>query len=293
MRFTYADSMIDPGFYVPLAQAAEAAGYDAFAVPDNIGFCVVDESVRYPYTEDGARDFLEGKPFLEPFTLIPALGAVTKTLRFTTLVMKLPIRSPYLTAKQAASVAVLTNNRLAFGVGLSPWPEDYLLCGEPWEKRGRRMDEMIEIIRGVTTGEYFSYQGEFYDIPQVLMQPAPSEPIPILIGGHSEPALRRAARCDGWIHAGGDPSELAAMLEKLNTYRREYDREHLPFEVHVISLDAFSVQGLQKLEAMGVTDVIVGFRNVYQKEQDTESLQQKIDALNGFAENTIRVFRGG
>lgn len=292
MRFTYADSMIDPSFYIPLAQAAEQAGYDSFAIPDNIGFCEVDKDVKYPYTEDGARDFLENKPFLEPFTLIPAMGAVTSTLRFTTLVMKLAIRSPYLTAKQAASIAVLTNNRLIFGVGLSPWPEDYMLCDAQWKQRGKRMDEMIDIIRGVTTGEYFSYKGEFYDIPRVLMQPAPTSPIPILIGGHSDAALRRAGRTgDGWIHAGGDPSELADMLKKITTYRRQYKREDLLFEVHVISLDAFSVDGLRKLEGMGVTDVVVGFRNVYQMPQDTESLQQKIDALNSFAENTISEFR--
>jgi probable F420-dependent oxidoreductase len=294
MRFTYADSMIDPGFYIPLAQAVEQAGYDSFAVPDNIGYCVVDKDVKYPYTQDGARDFLEGKPFLEPFTLIPAMGAVTKTLRFSTLVMKLAIRSPYLTAKQAASVAVLTDNRLIFGVGLSPWPEDYALCGAQWRQRGKRMDEMIDIIRGVTSGEYFSYTGEFYDIPKVLMQPAPTRPIPILIGGHSDAALRRAGRTgDGWMHAGGDPSELADMLNKINAYRREYKRENLPFEVHVISMDAYRVDGLRALEAMGVTDVIVGFRNVYQKSQDTESLQQKIDALSTFAENTVSVFRNG
>lgn len=292
MRFTYADSMINPDFFLPLAQAVEQAGYDSFAVPDNIGFCQVLDDVKYPYTEDGARDFLEGKPFLEPMTLIPAMGAVTTKLRFTTLVMKLAIRSPYLMAKQAASVSVLTDNRLIFGVGLSPWPEDYMLCDAQWKQRGKRMDEMIDIIRGVTRGEYFEYKGEFYDIPKVLMQPAPSKPIPILIGGHSEAALRRAGRTgDGWMHAGGDPEELNIMLKKITAYRREFQRDHLPFEVHAISLDAFSVEGLKKLDALGVTDVVVGFRDVYQKPQDTESLQQKIDALNQFAETTIKDYR--
>lgn len=292
MRFTYADSMIDPSFYLPLAQAVEKAGYDSFAVPDNIGFCKMSDDVKYPYTDDGERDFLEGKPFLEPFTLIPAMGAVTSTLRFTTLVVKLAIRSPYITAKQAASIAVLTNNRLAFGVGLSPWPEDFILCQAEWAKRGKRMDEMIDIIRGVTRGEYFEYKGTFYDIPKVLMQPAPSKPIPILIGGHSDAALKRAARTgDGWMHAGGDPEELQTMLDKLARYREEYGRSDLPFEVHAISLDGFTPEGIQRLETMGVTDVIVGFRNVYQMAQDTESLQQKIDALCHFSENTIKSYR--
>src|SRR4030095_12950853 len=72
---------------------------------------------RYPYTPDGQREFLEDKPFIEPFSLIPAMAAVTTTLRFTTFVVKLPIRHPVLVAKQAASVAIMTQDRFGFGVG--------------------------------------------------------------------------------------------------------------------------------------------------------------------------------
>lgn len=79
MRFTYADSMIDHNYFLPLAQAVEQAGYDSSAVPDNIGFCQVEGDVKYPYTDDGDRSFLEGKPFIEPFVLIPSMAAVTTT----------------------------------------------------------------------------------------------------------------------------------------------------------------------------------------------------------------------
>src|SRR3990172_6941990 len=112
LRFTYAESMCDPGQLLPLAVAAEQAGFSSFTVPDSIAY--PQRSAReYPYTADGNRAFLEDKPFLEPFSLIPALGAVTERLRFTTFVVKLPIRQPVLVAKSAASVAVLTDNRLA------------------------------------------------------------------------------------------------------------------------------------------------------------------------------------
>jgi len=287
MRFTFADSLINPDFYIPLAQAAENAGYDSFAVPDNIGF-VKDADTKYPYTADGGRDFLEGKPFIEPFTLIPALGAVTSKLRFTTLVVKLPIRPPYLIAKSAASVAVMTQNRFIFGIGLSPWPEDYVICQQEWKARGKRMDEMITIMKGLWTGDFFSHQGEFYDIPEVKMQPVPSEPIPLLIGGHSEAALKRAARIgDGWMHAGGDPEELQSLINRLQQLRQEYGREKEPFEIHVISADAYSEDGVKRLQDMGVTDAIVGFRNVYQMEQDTQTLEKKVDDLSRFADNII------
>src|SRR5437660_12786889 len=108
--------MIDPTFYLPLAKAAEEAGYRSFSVPDNVGYVEASDA-RYPYTPDGDRSFLHEKPFLEPFSLIPAMGAVTEKLRFVTFVLKLPIRSPHLVAKSATSVAVLTDNRFAMGVG--------------------------------------------------------------------------------------------------------------------------------------------------------------------------------
>ena len=287
MRFSYAESMTDPSFYLPLARAAEEAGFDSFVVPDSI--CYPQESdSTYPYTPDGNREFLEDKPFIEPFSLIPAMGAVTERLRFTTFVVKLPIRNPVLVAKQAASVAVITGNRFGFGVGLSPWPEDYIACGQPWERRGKRMDEQIEIIQQLAAGGFVEYHGEFYDLPAVKICPTPTEKLPILIGGHADAALKRAARlCDGWMHAGSEGDRLPEMIARLEELRREYGRESEPFEIHVISMDGYSADGCKRLEELGVTDVIIGFRNAYQMEQDTETLQQKIDAMKWFADSVI------
>ncbi len=285
MRFSYAESMCDPAQYVPLAQAAEEAGYTSFTVPDSIIYPEVSDS-KYPYTQDGNREFLDGKPMIDPFVLSATLAAATEKLRMTTFVVKLPIRQPVLMAKQAMSLACMTNNRFGFGIGLSPWPEDYAATGTQWERRGKRFDEMIEIIRGLETGDYFEYHGEFYDFDSLKMCPAPTERIPLLVGGHAEPALRRAARLgDGWMHAGGDPVELDAYLEKIDQYRKEYGRENEPFEVHVISMDGFTPDGIKRLEDKGVTDTIVGFRNAY--ETDTTSLEQKLEALRRFGEQVI------
>jgi len=285
MRFTYAESMCDPAQYMPLAVACEQAGWDSFTVPDSICYPEHSDS-KYPYTPDGNREFLEGRPFIEPFSLIPAMAAVTERLRFTTFVVKLPIRLPVIVAKSAASVAVLTGNRFAFGVGLSPWPEDFAVTGQDWKSRGKRMDEMIEIIRGLGTGEFFEFHGEYYDIDSIKICPVPTEPLPILIGGHADPALRRAARLgDGWMHAGGEQGVLEGLLARLTELRKEYGREREPFEIHVISMDAYTVDGVRRLEDLGVTDAIVGFRNAY--EPDTQTLQHKIDALRQFADNVI------
>ncbi|GAB3242460.1 LLM class flavin-dependent oxidoreductase [Mycolicibacterium hippocampi] len=285
MRFTYAEAMTDPTFYIPLAKAAEAAGYHAMTIPDSVAYPFESDS-KYPYTPDGSREFLEGKAFIESFVLTAALCAVTTTLKFNHFVLKLPIRPPALVAKQAGSLAALFDNRLGLGVGTSPWPEDYELMNVPYAKRGKRMDECIDIIRGLTSGEYFEYHGEFYDIPKTKMTPAPSKPVPILIGGHADAALRRAARNDGWMHGGGDPEELDALLKKLNQFRAEHDRKD-PYEVHVISIDAYTADGIKRLEDKGVTDVIVGFRIPYVMGQDTEPLDAKIRNLEMFAENVI------
>jgi alkanesulfonate monooxygenase SsuD/methylene tetrahydromethanopterin reductase-like flavin-dependent oxidoreductase (luciferase family) len=213
---------------------------------------------------------------------------VTERLRFVTFVIKLPIRHPVLVAKQVTSTAVLTDNRLLLGVGTSPWPEDYEVCGVPWAGRGRRLDEQIDIIRGLGTGEMFGYDGQVFDLPRVQMTPAPTRPVPILIGGHHEAALQRAARVgDGWLHGGGDPDELPGMLARLAELRREHGTEDRPFEIHVISLDAYSVDGVKRLEEQGVTDVIVGFRWPYETGPDTEPLTPKLDVLRRFADDVI------
>ncbi|MFE7740972.1 TIGR03619 family F420-dependent LLM class oxidoreductase [Nocardia sp. NPDC057455] len=286
MRFTYAETMTDPSYYLALAEAAEEAGYTSMAVADSVAY-PKESDAEYPYTPDGSREFLEDKPFVEAFVLSAAMAAVTTTLRFTPFVLKLPIRPPVLVAKQAASVAALSGNRFGLGVGISPWPDDFEIMGVPFDKRGARMDECIDIVRGLTAGGYFEYHGQFYDIPPIKISPVPTEPVPILVGGHSKPALRRAAqRGDGWMHAGGDGAELDRLLAELDALRAEYGTRK-DFEVHVISLDGFTVDGIKRLEDKGVTDVIVGFRLPYTTEQDTEPLETKIANLSRFAEKVI------
>ncbi|HXZ64479.1 MAG TPA: TIGR03619 family F420-dependent LLM class oxidoreductase [Streptosporangiaceae bacterium] len=279
--------MTDPSFYPPLARAAEEAGYDSMVIPDSICYPARSASV-YPFNPDGTREFLEDKPFLEPFSLIPALGAVTERLRFITFVLKLPVRHPVLVAKQVTSTAVLTGNRLALGVGTSPWREDYDVLGVPWQGRGQRMDEAIAIVRGLAAGGYFEFHGEVYDIPAIKLAPVPTLPVPVLVGGHGEAALRRAATAgDGWLHGGGTPADLPGLLSRLGELRREHGTAGRPFETIVISTDAYAADGIARLADQGVTEVIVGFRWPYHVGPDTEALQPKLDSLRRYADDII------
>lgn len=292
MRFTYAEAMTDARHYAPLAQAAEAAGYTSMTVADSLIYPRESDS-RYPYTDTGDREFLQGKEFIETMVLCAHLFAVTSTLRLTPFVLKLPVRPPVLVAKQASSIAYLSGNRLGLGIGLSPWPEDFAALGVPWEKRGKRMDECIDVLRGLWSGDFFGYDGEFYSFEPLQQCPAPSAPIPLLVGGHSDAALRRAVRKgDGWMHAGGDGEQLDRLLERLAEIRREEGDTRSDFEVHVISYDAYDPDGVQRLEDKGVTDCIVGFRVPYIKGPDTEPLETKVKHLEQYAENVIHKVGG-
>ncbi len=293
MKFIANISMCDPSFYVPLAKAAEDAGYDTIAVPDSIAY-PKESSSTYPYNFDGTREFLENKPFIEPTVAIASMAAVTSTIEFHTFVIKLPIRHPVIYAKDVTSLAVMTGDRFVLGVGSSPWPDDYEIVGLPWAARGRRFDECIEVIRGLAAGGYFEYHGEFYDFPAIKMLPVPERTLPILVGGHAEVNLRRAARlADGWMGAGGMYEDLVPMVEHLNNFRREFGREREPFAIYATSAESFTADGIQRLEDLGVTHTAGGFGrfNPYGLETDPESLQEKIDNFNRYADDVIAKVR--
>lgn len=287
MRFTFVESMIDPCYYVPLAKACEAHGFSSFAVPDSIIY-PENSDTKYPYTTSGERDFLEDKSIIDPFVLMSTIAAVTETLCFYPFVYKLPVRQPVLVAKQATSLAVMSNNRLRLGLGLSPWPEDYAACGERWEKRGKRFDEMLTIIRQLNSGGYHGFSGEFYQVDSLKLCPVPSEPIPLLIGGHSDAALKRAAQYgDGWLHGGGEIDELDPLLARLKIYLQEFGREHDNFQIHAISADAYSADGVKRLQDKGVTDAVIGFHNTYSRNKDTSTLDSKLADIQRFAASVI------
>ena len=285
--------MTNPTFIVPMARAAEDAGYDVIAVPDSIAYPLESEST-YPYTHDGSREFLEHKPLVEPLIAIATMATATERIHFVTNVLKLPLRHPVIFAKEVTTLAVLSGERVALGVGSSPWPDDYEIVELPWARRGRRFDECIEIIRGLATGDYFEFDGGHYHFPAIKLNPTPAAPIPILIGGHGDANLKRAARIgDGWISAGMSDEQLATTLARLRQLRAEHGRTDTPFEIHATTIDSFSADGVKRLEDQGVTYTMGGFgaANPYSRDPDIEPLQEKIDAMHAYADNVIAKVR--
>jgi probable F420-dependent oxidoreductase len=292
MRFSYHPSMCNPSYYIELGKVAEDLGFDVITFPDSICYPKECDS-SYPYNDDGSRDFLDGVPFLEPFSIIPAIAAVTKNLEFSTSVYKLAPRQAVTTAKFMTSLGVITENRFHFGVGVSPWYEDFLATGERWEKRGKRMDEQIKILRGLMSGEYFGFHGEFYNIPEIKLCPVPSKPVPILIGGHSNLALKRAAKLgDGWISAGLTLEDTKVMIDNINNYREEFNTlDNTNFQFQVMGESAYSVDGIEKLTEIGATEVIVAFRNAYEGGPDKRTLNSMIEEMKWYSNEIIINFR--
>jgi probable F420-dependent oxidoreductase len=291
MRWTAAFAMFPADHLVPLAQAAEEAGFSAITVPDGV-FYPEQVSAAYPYTPDGARFWPPETPFVEPFIALPAMAAVTSRIGLSTNVLKLPLRNPLLVAKQVSSLAVLSNNRLSLGVGLSWIPEEFDWTGTDMRTRGARADEAIEIIRTVCAGNgpaWVEYHGRHYSFDRLMISPAPDRPVPICVGGHSEPALRRAARLgDGWISVNTTLHELARAIARLREYRAEYGRAEQPFEIAVMPTDVADLDGYRRLADLGVTEIQVAPWYAYGG--DPEALETRRESMFRWADDVIGKF---
>lgn len=257
MKYTLSVAMGPVEELVALAQCAEEVGFDAIALPDSL-FFMEKAAADYPYTPDGSRMWNADTPWVDPLIAAAAMGAVTSTLRFYTNVLKLGSRNPLLLARQVGSVANLTGNRFGLGVGIGWAPEEFEWCGVPYARRGARVDEMIDVIKLVLAGGMVEFHGEFYDFDRLQMSPAPSAPVPFYVGGHTDVALKRAARIgDGWTSAMMTGAQLAETIGKLQALLAEHDRADVPFEYQAVCIDKFGVDGHRELAATGVTDNIV------------------------------------
>lgn len=286
MRFTLMLGLGGFEDYLAIAKTAESVGWTTISMPDSIFFPQATES-DYPYNDtDAVRKALDGMPVIEPFVAISAMAAVTDTIRFCPGVLKVPVRQPLVLAKSLSSVAVMSHNRVSLGAGLSPWREDFVYNGVSWEGRGKRMDECIEILRGAMTGEYFEYHGECYDFGPIKLAPVPETPVPIIIGGHAKPALRRAAQIgDGWMSANSDYETLAALIGQLQAMRREYGSDQRQdFEIQAMDMGARKPDDYRRLQELGVTEALATPWDPYDARLD---LQQKLDGIKRFADDII------
>ncbi len=288
MDFSVALPMLPPEHFLPLARAAEDAGFASIAVPESVFFPEA-VSADYPYTADGGRFWSPETPFLDPFVAIPAMAAVTERIRFFTNVLKLGIRDPLLVAKTVSSAAAMADGRVGLGVGLSWIPEEFEWLGKNMRTRGARTDEAIDIIRLVCTGEWVEYHGKHYDFGRLMVRPVPTQPVPIYVGGLSEPGMRRAARTgDGWISVANTMDEVAGVVPRLAELRDEYGRAG-EFEIKALCTDAFDESGFTRMAEIGVTEAMVC--PWFYRPGDVESLEHQVESVLAFGEETVGRFR--
>ncbi len=285
MKFAVVLAYNDPTHYIELARAAEAAGFDSMAVSDHV---VHPEKLAstYPYTDNGLPRWVPFTPWPDPWVAIGAMSAVTKRLRFIVNVVVLPMRSPFLVAKTVGTAAVMTDNRVTLGVGVGWMREEFELLEQPFRGRGQRMDEMIEVMRKLWTGGMVEHHGKFFRFDRLEMSPVPSEPIPIYVGGVSEPALRRAARIgDGWASELHSTREMSRFVARLRSYREDSPRAGQPLEICAAIDDAYKLDHYRRLEETGVTHLLTVPWMFYRGVSD--SLETRCEAIRRFGDDVI------
>ncbi len=255
MKFWQSLSFTETDQLVALSKICEEVGFHGALVSDHVFFPEKIDS-KYPYSEDGSPPFTAETEWPEPWAAIAAMSTATTRLRFCTAVYLAPLRHPLLVAKAVGTAALLSGGRVALGVGAGWIEEEFRQLGQDFHTRGRRLDEMIEVLKKVWAGGMVEHHGEFTDFDRLQMSPAPREPIPIYVGGASPGALRRAARNDGWLGAGSHPAEVPALIERLRSLRKENGLESEPFETIVAVTAPPDVDLFRRLADAGATAMI-------------------------------------
>ena len=201
------------------ALAVEEMGYDSVWVSDHIVFPLGYES-RYPYAEGGQFPLPPVVPWLEPVTTLTFVAGATSRVKLGTSILVLPYRNPVLNAKQLGNLQTVSGGRLIVGAGAGWMREEAEALGMPWDERGARTDEHIQVLRALWTEEDPKFEGRFYRVTGLRCEPRPAMPPPVWVGGHEPPALRRAARLgDGWHAYRLTPDELARAGGRCRRWR--------------------------------------------------------------------------
>ena len=273
----------DESQWIEIARCAEAVGFRGVAIPDHVAVPVRFERAAHP---SGDAPFDHRTPFPDPLIAAAAILASTERLLVMSYVYVLPMREPFSVAKQVATLARLSRGRFRFGVGAGWLLEEIALLGHPVRARGRRMDEMLEILRAFWSRESVEHHGEFFDFAAAGVAPRPRDPVPIWVGGKSRAALARAARHDGWLGMNYGLDEVHALLDRLAAIRSRQAASEKPFEVFVIPNAAPSPELYRDLAARGVS-ATMGFAWPG-RDPAFASLDAKRDALRRFAAAQIQ-----
>lgn len=287
MKFWQMLSWMETDQLIEVAKFAEELGFEGVMNGDH---GVFPRNLRspYPYSPDGQAPMNAEWAYPDCWVSMAAMAAVTERLKFASAIYVLPIRNPLEVAKSTGTLAIMSNNRLILGAGVGWMKEEFEAYGVDFHTRGKRMNEMIEILRRFWRGGPVDYDGEIFQYEQLQIEPAPGYTVPIFTGGSSPAAIKRAARlADGWIGNGHTPEEASALLAELARLRREAGREDQPFESVVALTTPPDLDTFKRLRDQGMTAGIAPpFLFSLGKMQST--LDEKKRAMEEFAKQFIR-----
>lgn len=285
MKFVLSTAFSNVSDMVEIAKQADQHDWEAISFSDHV---VHPEQINtpYPYTDNGERRWEAFTDWPDPWVMIGAMATVTERLKLTQNIFVLPMRNPFLVAKAVSTAAIVSNNRVIMTVGVGWSKDEFTLMGQDFHTRGKRCDEMIEVMRKLWTGEMVEHQGQHYEFNRLEMNPAPSASIPIWTGGISEAAFKRAGRiADGWLSDLQSSTEIINCIEKIKSYQTDYGRTGQPLSIMATPNDAFDIDSYKRLEDAGVTHILTQPWPFYTG--NSEKLQDKLDGVRRYADDII------
>ena len=254
LRYCNTGRYVDPAQAADLARAAEDAGFESLwtvehtVVPGGYGS-------KYPYADSGKMaGGNDAIPLPDPLIWMAYVAAVTSRINLATGIMILPQHSPVVAAKQIATLDHMSGGRVLLGIGVGWLKEEFDAIGVPFEHRGARTDEYMQALRELWGSEKPTFDGRFVRFKDAYCRPQPvRKTVPLIVGGHSEAAARRAGRLgDGFFPARGAPADLFELVRKS---AREAGRDPARIEITVSCPE--SLDDIPALARMGVTRVLV------------------------------------
>jgi probable F420-dependent oxidoreductase len=251
---------MEPEDLTTVAARADELGYESVWIWEHLVYPRIINS-KYPYSPDGKPPFADDRT-LDPWVTLAHIAAVTKNIRLGTNIYILPLRNPFITARAVLTLDILSGGRAILGAGVGWLEEEYDLLGESFHDRGKRAEEIVAVLKALWIQREPQFHGQFYDFGPVRFEPKPLQKPhpPIIFGGETDAAMRRAARIgDGWISSGAleTPETAAAKVAKLRAWRREAGREKDPFDVTMVGGAWLEPPELKRFEEAGVTRLLM------------------------------------
>lgn len=219
--------------YAPIVARADALGFEAVWLADHV-ITPLSFAPTYPYRESGKPGYQPQTPLADVAVTLGYLAACTQRIKLATGVFVLPLRNPFHVARAWASLQNLSGGRAILGIGAGWMAEEFDAVGEDFRTRGARLDEMLDVLALLWSGEPVSHEGRFFRFPAVQFGGPPETEIPIVLGGHSPAALRRAAtRATGWFGPDVDLDTTRRMVQEVEHERQRAGRADRPFTHYV------------------------------------------------------------